>query len=405
MINLNSCQSKALAMVNNVIKRGQSMSLTGQAGTGKSTVTKQICNLLDSIGRAYKCCALTHKAAAVMSEITGRETATLHSTLRLAPSIDYKTGKEILKRTSGSLPSPDTLLVIDEGGMQGSELCAKSKNYQNITIGDPYQLAPIGEGLSPSLFQQNRAHLTQVMRHDNEILNLATALCECVKTGNPLPKIESQGTVEVCARDDFYEEYYCSLERDEGNTVYTAWTNNSVCAMIKRVRRTVFHKHPEIPDAGDVMVNNNTVIDADTNEVVLANNEYVTVVEVTEKEFCVDDVLIAGYQVVADGTDNVRKIIDVSIDKGAERHVINKVRAIAVREKTKEAWFDFFTVSNMFADLRFPYCSTVHKTQGSTFKNVFVDMPNIVQNKDADEVARLLYVACSRASERLVIRR
>ena len=45
------------------------------------------------------------------------------------------------------------------------------------------------------------------------------------------------------------------------------------------------------------------------------------------------------------------------------------------------------------------YASTVHKSQGSTYREVFVDLNNITKNNNWREVARLVYVAITRASE------
>jgi hypothetical protein len=66
-------------------------------------------------------------------------------------------------------------------------------------------------------------------------------------------------------------------------------------------------------------------------------------------------------------------------------------------------WFDFYRLQKYFADLRPGYCLTVHKSQGSTYNNVFIDVNDIVSNPDHEETLRCLYVAVSRASENVVI--
>ena len=52
-------------------------------------------------------------------------------------------------------------------------------------------------------------------------------------------------------------------------------------------------------------------------------------------------------------------------------------------------------------DLRFPYASTIHKAQGSTFDEVLIDLGSFRVCDDPDVAARLLYVAISRAKHRV----
>lgn len=54
-----------------------------------------------------------------------------------------------------------------------------------------------------------------------------------------------------------------------------------------------------------------------------------------------------------------------------------------------------------FAKLNFGYSITVHKSQGSTFKSVYVDVVDITSNPIDDEMQKSLYTASTRASEEL----
>ena len=61
-------------------------------------------------------------------------------------------------------------------------------------------------------------------------------------------------------------------------------------------------------------------------------------------------------------------------------------------------------------DLDYGFSLTSHKSQGSTFDTTLVDVNDIVFDKyghpytDAEEINRRLYVACSRASNKLYLR-
>ena len=70
----------------------------------------------------------------------------------------------------------------------------------------------------------------------------------------------------------------------------------------------------------------------------------------------------------------------------------------------KGSWTPYFSFKNRFAWFKYMYAITVHRSQGSTFKNVFV------VNADLDKLRwnhmernKLKYVAFTRASHRLVI--
>ena len=66
-------------------------------------------------------------------------------------------------------------------------------------------------------------------------------------------------------------------------------------------------------------------------------------------------------------------------------------------------WQDYYHIKEQWADLRPIHALTVHKAQGSTYKEVFVDLADIGRNTRWQETARLAYVAVTRASQRLHI--
>ena len=62
------------------------------------------------------------------------------------------------------------------------------------------------------------------------------------------------------------------------------------------------------------------------------------------------------------------------------------------------------SVIDIFADISYGYCITTHKSQGSTFNNVYVDMNNIIfKNTNMEESYRCLYTAITRTSDKLDI--
>ena len=74
-------------------------------------------------------------------------------------------------------------------------------------------------------------------------------------------------------------------------------------------------------------------------------------------------------------------------------------------KKAKQAghWYEFFNLKNTYADFRPNHASTVHKSQGSTYSNVCIDLTDIGLNNKPMEVARLLYVGITRAKHKLYL--
>ena len=72
------------------------------------------------------------------------------------------------------------------------------------------------------------------------------------------------------------------------------------------------------------------------------------------------------------------------------------------RQRSYGLWSKWHTLKDLFAVLKYCYCITVHRSQGSTYETVYVDVDNILTNKKADERRKLLYVAFSRTSQRLI---
>jgi hypothetical protein len=60
-------------------------------------------------------------------------------------------------------------------------------------------------------------------------------------------------------------------------------------------------------------------------------------------------------------------------------------------------------IVDCFAQLNYGYCITVHKSQGSTFKNVFIDMNDILDNNNQNETSKCLYTSITRSSKRLYL--
>ena len=113
--------------------------INGGAGAGKTTIIKQICEILEWQGHSVDLCAFAGKAAARLREATGHRASTIHSMLAFSG--------EGLGFTAGNLHGRS--VVVDEASMVPSSLLyeiTKRDPERLILVGDQAQLQPVGIG-------------------------------------------------------------------------------------------------------------------------------------------------------------------------------------------------------------------------------------------------------------------
>lgn len=154
--------------------------VNGGAGTGKTTVIKSIVSRL-AVGGGVTLCCPTGKAAARLREASGLDASTIHSALK------YNGEEFMLKSLAGKT------IIVDEASMVDSELMAaicERNPARLILVGDEAQLMPVGNGapfhdlikLRPDLVST----LNQCYRNTEAIFKAATA----IRAGNVPQKFE-----------------------------------------------------------------------------------------------------------------------------------------------------------------------------------------------------------------------
>jgi len=97
------------------------------------------------------------------------------------------------------------------------------------------------------------------------------------------------------------------------------------------------------------------------------------------------------------------QINGIQYNAGNSEDVRNSIKLLKLLAKDKESdsWeaVELHYFNNYVADLRPGYAMTIHKSQGSTYKNVFIDVPDILKCRSTELRNRLFYVAISRAQE------
>ena len=98
----------------------------------------------------------------------------------------------------------------------------------------------------------------------------------------------------------------------------------------------------------------------------------------------------------------LRKSCYKLIDELKKDNMIKSNLQAEVDKKLNKLFKDWqLNVTDKFAQLNYGYSITVHKSQGSTFKNVFIDIADILENNNINETSKCLYTALTRSSNSL----
>jgi len=425
--------------------------MKGFAGSGKTYLSMKLLKKVDELGLCWTVVAPTHKAVGVLRENLKNESiqptwfpSTIHRLLRL--KLKRQADVEICEKTDQTESSLENLglVLIDEASMIDSKLleitleCARFNSTRLVFVGDPAQLPPVGENFS-SVFLMNRSvktELKEVVRHQGPVLKLAKIIRDGqIPCDQPplLPIIiTKKGNVGILDRNNWLEKAksalkLSSLDEDHDKARILCYTNRIVDNLVPHARRAI---HGDMADQyqvlpGEVLISRKAVmVNASLNEdeigeepdILISSNREMVVEDVIPNSFDLDSLLIHQ------DFENSLPIIETQIAKvtcdqkefslrllpqiGSKSRVdldlaLNQLSKQA-REKGKKnsssIWKLFFFIRDSFASLGPASVLTIHRSQGSTFGEVFITS-DVFWPKDIEFRRRLVYVAVSRASK------
>lgn len=450
--------------------------LCGYAGTGKTFTTARLIDRFLVAGLNVAMAAPTHKAArqirrAMHALGVNLEPVTLHSLLGLRPFKCQETGKEIFKpdgtinrlirgrkrydpdeREYVSVPDID-VVIVDETSMVSTELyrlLMESLDGRPVVfVGDERQLYPVGEtDLCPAFHESLSAYkLTQVLRHDGAILNLATET-RSLDIGRARFQSSEGGGTKVVAykyREDWVESMLEHAERtaqsdDPDVFRVLCWTNPTVRSMNERIHRRRYGV--DAPDfvPGMKCVTTDPYIDSATNTVILHSTADVLIVTATVsalrpvKLFAdrlgmptseqlpsdLKDILDAepiykcwDLEISVVDQDDINELLQVDVlHKDSQKDwgkTQDKIAACAKsygykgdKETRRKIWDLFHRRKGQLAYIQPSTALTIHKSQGSTFDTVFLHPDiDIGHSRKTALQNQLAYVGITRASREL----
>lgn len=389
------------------------MIISGGGGVGKTFLMGHLIDII--LPRYFETCKLmgilpeydsvamtatTNKAAAMVGEATNRPTSTTHQLLNLKVIDDYVTGESRVGRTRSWEPQERKIIFIDENSMIDSslfeEIRSSALNCKIVYVGDHCQLAPIKETLSP-VFRQNLPfyELTEPMRTGiPELLNLNQQLRETVKTGVFKPIQIIPGIIDWLDDTQMQQELLKTFLNPNHNSRILAYTNQRVVQFNDHIRSE--RQLPTEWTVGETLVNNNAM---QLTRRMLSVEEEISILEVSPNiETIVLDGNGAALQIqrvkILTKYRETFSDLPVPVDRA-------HYEALVKYYKRLKNWERFYHLKNGYPDFRPKDAATVHKAQGSTYDSVFIDVGNISTCHLPDQVARMLYVAASRAKFRV----
>lgn len=398
----------------------KSLNIKGPAGVGKTFLMghlisevipqyEEACKLLGvkNIYTEVEMTATTNKAAEVLGLSTGMPTGTIHSFLSLKIVEDFKTGKVNLTKGKQWKVHTNKIIFIDEGSTADSDLHRAinegTKDCKIIYVSDDCQLGPVMEESSP-IYNQNypEFELLQPMRNAEQpdLQALCAQLRQTVKTGMKggtnvfLPIHAVPGVIDIL---DFHEaeaEIVQFFSEKTPDARILAYHNARVVEFNNWIRG--LRQLPDTYTIGETLVNANAMQMTDG---MLSVEEEVTILDEAVNNRIVhlpDNAELEVRDVdIRTGQGRVYQDVPLPVDREHFAALLNYY-------KKAKNWVTFYNMKATYLDLRPRDAATVHKAQGSTYDTVFIDAANLSLCHNPKVAARLLYVAASRARNRVV---
>lgn len=441
-------QKKAIERIGNFLNDAYNpdnniLTLTGAAGTGKSTIIKEI--IRQSSIRSVVVSAPTHQAKNVINKMTGYPGETIQALLGLRPNInmeDFDPTNVLFLPDGMEKISNYRILFVDECSMIGDYVdnlirkLSKQHKVKVLYIGDKYQLMPVEKGqktpqISPTFRRYEQVELTEIMRQDES--NPANSLIHIARedvingTDKLMPLLmnltetyndKGEG-YELRRGKDFLDRIVKLYKSDEAHqnpyhTKLLAFDNITVNNTNSFLRNSI-NPSPDIVVAGDIIKGYNTA--GKETDVApyfdshIRNSEDYIITDVKAGAFKILKETYYLYECKTLGNTQPLYILHPKSKLQFEAELVKR-HSNGVQYRSWKPFYDFknrilvnYEVYNNFndkvckKDFDYGYSQTTHKSQGSTYENVGLYLPSFRSCYHGFTRRSLLYVAITRTSK------
>lgn len=384
--------------------------LTGPAGTGKSytiySVLEEYFKLVEINKlispndplKLWYLTATTNKAKqALQQEFPNGEVTTIHSLLGLSV---YK-GNLVKRRVANLHESRPSIVVIDECSYIDNKLLEHieelPKHVKVIFIGDQYQLAPVRITNPPIFFKGiPTVQLTKSMRQLNspDIADVSKGFMEYIRSNGEIdfPKVSLSQNITHVSREEFEaitQDVFINQRLSTKDHRILSYSNKVVQKHNNRLFALANGRNDF--QVGDIILNNHYVqrLATDDQVRVAGRNDFISSIPDCN-----------GYQFELGNGITLVTVISPFNYKKALKSVNTILEDTTIAGANKKEAMNLY---ERIADLRPLYACTVHKSQGSTYQVAYIDLDSFKYMRDPVAMARLLYVAISRASHKVFL--
>lgn len=433
--------------------------IEGKAGTGKTTIAKEI--LKEFEDEQIYVAAVSHKAKGVIKNSFGEDTRgkkffSIASLLGLKGVNDNDTQTTIFQ-TGLKVPlldNPPALLVIDEASMITEDVLKKiidinsslSRPFQMLFLGDIGQIQPIRDDQSEfyrthkdllnkksDIFNSKHKSklITRVRQGEaNPILPYADYFWENSQKENP----EFNPTQHIVRNNQITDKGSLLFSNSEGevlnsvikavkNAVEKGLTNhvkivtyhvNEKTELNQKIHEALFGKDSDY-SKGDMLILNSPYDLPDVNAT-MENSSEIQIKGIQDTdvdEFGVHTLYLETNGTAYTRTGNEQKDCVIQVvsrnDIGLYNQKLQELASQAKRQTNKvlkrQMWRDFWEYKGRYADVDFGYAITAHKSQGSTYDIVVVDEKDIMGTTATSnqEKSELIYTALTRPRKTAIV--
>ena len=412
--------------------------ITGMAGTGKTTSLAELIEWCMANSVNTVTCAFTHQAVKVLTSKVpygaNNILCTLHSYLKKRPGVNGEATKlaHMDVNTQVALPDHIDVLFVDEFSMIGDRDYESINTLQYgeegklvtkvIYIGDVNQLPPVKDEFSIIPKEPYWIQLTQIHRqaNDNPLINTLIDLNAYIN-GERVCKLEPHDkfirgvdivdlykqctkTKILLAYTNAQVEYLNSIVQGRaepiiGDILFCPTIRKSFTLQnISKTTMEITNIKGEVVDHTDIYRTLDTLRAID-------KVEFFTVASDEGEEST--RAVVFGHDSYLKIKQNLAKIA-VKTNRDIENKFNTKPSwwansnwAHPLAKARKEAWKNYLAFNSNVVCMDFNHAMTIHKCQGSTYEQVFIDMKDVGKcaDKDYKMYLKLLYVAISRASD------
>jgi ATP-dependent exoDNAse (exonuclease V) alpha subunit len=437
--------------------------LKGYAGTGKTTMAREMISLLEAEHKHFRLLASTGRAAKILANTTGMGTSTVHSMIYTFSDLNQDIEKisEERQRT-GIEPSGQLYLIfeceqvepdheqcfyfVDEASMVSdvkdpnatqavfgsgkllTDLFYFDPKGKFIFIGDAGQLPPVQQKESPALslsYIQNacgkkatEATLTQIMRQQqgNDIVNAAQKMRYLYQNPQPTKwaKFKMRGFKNVhllSSQIQLVQMYIDRIKKYGYNDSTLICFSNRQCSEVTKLVRPALGLKSDTLQQGDLlMVTQNNLITG------LMNGDLVEVTYVGSRErrasltfvnVTVEEVITRkSYSTLMIGEILYSNQTNLTSQQQKNLFVDFGIRMNYQNITQKSLAFKKAMLYDKYLNaLRavYGFALTCHKSQGGEWDNVFLNIPRNLPIQPKPYVYQWMYTAMTRAKKELYL--